>query len=60
MDIKDLNLEQTNWELCMVDLDDAIKHLQECQHNLRKALNNIRELKGEVMSMMSGITHSLK
>jgi len=60
MDIKDLNSEPTEWEICMFDLDNAIRHLQECQHNFRKALNNIRELKGEVMSMMSGITHSLK
>ena len=46
MDIE--SLEQMNLEICMANLNDAIRELQECQHDLRKALNNIRELKDEL------------
>jgi len=41
----ELTLEQMNWEICMVNLTDAIKYLQECRENLEKALKSIRELR---------------
>jgi hypothetical protein len=44
-ELKDLTLEQMNWEICQANLDDAIKHLQECRENLEKALKNIGELR---------------
>ena len=44
-ELKDLNLERMNWEICQSDLDDAIKYLQECREHLEKALKNIGELR---------------
>jgi len=44
-ELKDLTLEQMNWEICEANLTDAIKHLQECRENLEKALRNIDETK---------------
>jgi len=44
-ELKDLTLEQMNWEICQADLDDAIKHLQECRERLEKMLKNIDELR---------------
>jgi len=43
-DLDDLTLEQMNWELAEADLDAAIKHLQECQIRLDKAMSNLKEL----------------
>uniref|UniRef100_A0A6M3LR91 Uncharacterized protein n=1 Tax=viral metagenome TaxID=1070528 RepID=A0A6M3LR91_9ZZZZ len=43
--LEDLALEQTHWEICLANLTDAIKYLQECQENLAKALKNIDELR---------------
>ena len=45
MVMDDLTLEQMNWELSMVSLEDAIRHLQECRERLEKALGNIGELR---------------
>ena len=44
-ELKDLTLEQMNWEICMANLNDAIKYLQECRENLEKVLKNIWELR---------------
>jgi len=44
-ELKDLNLEQMNWEICQANLIDAIKHLQECREQLEKSLKNIGELR---------------
>jgi len=44
-ELKDLNLEQMNWELCIANLDDAIKYLQECRERLEKALHNSQQLR---------------
>ena len=41
--MEDLTLEQMNWEICMANLTDAIKYLQECRESLEKALRNIYE-----------------
>jgi len=43
------DLEQLNWEICMANLSDAIKYLQECQENLEKTLKNIGELRNELV-----------
>jgi len=43
--MEDLTLEQKNWEICQANLNDAIKHLQECREQLEKALKNIKELR---------------
>jgi len=44
-ELKDLTLEQMNWEICQANLTDAIKYLQECREHLEKALENIGELR---------------
>ncbi len=44
-ELKEINLEQMNWEICLANLTDAIKYLQECRENLEKALKNIGELR---------------
>ena len=44
MELEELTLEQMNWELAEAALDDAIKHLQECQIRLDKAMGNLKEL----------------
>jgi len=44
-DLKDLTLEQMNWEICQANLTDAINALIECRENLEKALKNIGELR---------------
>lgn len=43
--MEDLTLEQMNWEICLADLDDAIKYLRGCREKLEKALQNIGELR---------------
>ncbi len=48
-ELKDLNLERMNWEICQANLDDAINCLHECCENLEKALKNIGELKDELV-----------
>jgi len=40
----DLTLEQINWEIAEADLNDAIKHLQECRERLEQAMSNLKEL----------------
>jgi len=37
-----------NMEICVADLDDAIKHLNERRELLEKAIKDIRELKEEL------------
>jgi len=44
-ELKDITLEQMNWEICQDSLTDAINHLQECRENLEKALKNIDDLR---------------
>ena len=41
----ELTLEQMNWEICIANLTDASKYLQECRDNLEKVLKNIGELR---------------
>ena len=43
--LKDLTLEQMNWEICQANLTDAIKYLHECREHLEKVLKNIKELR---------------
>ena len=44
-ELKDLTIERMNWEICLDNLTDAIKYLQECRERLEKALKNIDELR---------------
>ena len=45
LDIKDLTLEQMNWEICMANLNDAVRYLEECRERLERSLKNIGDLK---------------
>jgi hypothetical protein len=41
--MKELTVAQLNWEICIANLNDCIKYLEECQRNLDKSLEDLRE-----------------
>ncbi len=44
-ELKDMTLEQMNYEITIANLDDAIKYLEECEANLHEMMKEIDELK---------------